>query len=69
MDPIASQVGSSSVFLRRHVATCDFPGGGRIPARPLDPPMCSPMSVYEAKYKELKTHATVYMRCCLLLFS
>ena len=46
MDPIASQVGSSSVFLRRHVATCDFPGGGgggRIPARPLDPLMCSPM--------------------------
>ena len=28
LDPIASQGGSVTVFLRKHIATCDFPGGG-----------------------------------------
>ena len=30
--PIASQGGSVPVFLRKHIATCDFPGGSVAPA-------------------------------------
>ena len=26
--PIASQAGSVPVFLKKYIATCDFPGGG-----------------------------------------
>ena len=28
LGPIASRGGSVPVFLRKHIATCDFPGGG-----------------------------------------
>ena len=41
--PIASRGGSVQIFLRQHIATCDFPedgGGGLYPMPPLlDPPM------------------------------
>ena len=38
--PIASRGGSVPDFLRKPMATCDFPGGGQGRGRPpLDPPM------------------------------
>ena len=41
--PIASREGSVPVFLRKPIATCDFPGGSGRPVPPpsLDPPMKS----------------------------
>ena len=37
--PIASQGGPVPVFLRKHIATCNFPKWSGPPVPPLDPPM------------------------------
>ena len=35
-----SRSGSEPIFLRKRLATCDFPGGGGPAVPPLDPRMC-----------------------------
>ena len=46
LGPVASQGGSVPVFLRKHIATCDFPGGGG--ADPLSTPLLDPPMLIKA---------------------
>ena len=41
MGPITSRGGTTPEFLKKHMVTCGFPGGGGFgtPVPPLDPPM------------------------------